>query len=777
MQIDINVIWIDANINSIENKLYFEELKKINKLKVTAFDNVEKAISEIKFIQFKETKVIVSGRLFNDFVNQLYENLSEINVIPKIIIFTRHKDLFIRKYKNILDNNPFCNYGGVKTLFSEIQNFIINDIKLKIFDDKDIQLTFERIDSKEKLYLPILYKTLIESESAHKIEQYTNKLYDKYNENENLKELFGSIKSIIKIPNELLSKYYARAYTAESKFYKEMNKDLGLNRTENYLTYIKVLYEGIKYKSFPLIKEEKLYRGSLISKDEINKINEFLKQKKDDLPAGMVYSKSFLSFTKDESIAVKFLKINKNIDNNLFKVLYELNNDKNIEYDLSTYIDIENISFLKDEKEVLFLPFSCFVIEGIKEVKKEDKNEDSRNLFKKYNLEENIYKIDLSYLGKYFPEIEKKENIQNLSDNLPDSEFKKNIEESGLIKKEEINNIKSNKLMEKYEDLKQEIKDIEKNKIENIIKTKNFIYAEIDIDKRYLNKPIQIINSFENYIKNIDKNNINDLIDDDQNDFKNEEEIKNNIEIKINDKKIDFSYKYIFEKRGNYKIEYIFKDYLTKTDYMFSLCSQIRTIDLTNFNTKNVTNMSYMFYSCVSLENLDLTNIDTQNVTNMRGMFSYCQFLKELNISSFKTQNVSNMNNMYSYCQNLEKLNLSNFDTHNVTDLSEMFRNCKRLIDLDLTKFNTKNVIDMSLMFHNCYSLKNINLSNFETPNLTTISHMFNSCKNLEYLNLDKFNIKKVIETSDIFNNCLLLKKENIIVNDNILKNLINKYI
>ena len=54
----------------------------------------------------------------------------------------------------------------------------------------------------------------------------------------------------------------------------------------------------------------------------------------------MVYSKSFLSFTKDESIAVKFLKINKNIDNNLFKVLYELNNDKNIEYDLSTYIDI-----------------------------------------------------------------------------------------------------------------------------------------------------------------------------------------------------------------------------------------------------------------------------------------------------------------------------------------------------------------------------------------------------------------------------------------------------
>ena len=460
MEYDANVIWIDANINSEENKLYFKELKKINNLKVTAFDNVEKAIESIKEIKFKETKIIVSGRLFSSFVNRLYKNLSEINVIPKIIIFTRKKDLFIRKNQNILDNNPFCKYGGVKTLFSEIQNFIINDINFK-FVDKDIKLTFERIDSKNKLYLPILYKTLIESESDNKIEQYTNKLYEKYKENEKIKELFGSIKSISKIPNELLSKYYARAYTAESKFYKEMNEDLALNRFGDYLTFIKVLYEGIKYKSFPLVKEEKLYRGSLISKDEINKINEFLKQKKDGLPAGMVHSKSFLSYSKDESIAINFLKICKNNDTNLFKVLYELSNDKNVKYDLSTYIDIEKISFLKKEKEVLFLPFSCFVIEGIKEVKKEDGDEYSRNLFKNYNLEENIYKIDLSYLGKYFPEIEKKDIIP---ENLPDSEFKENIEKSGLIKKEEIKYIKLNNLMEKYEDLKQEIKNIEKKK-------------------------------------------------------------------------------------------------------------------------------------------------------------------------------------------------------------------------------------------------------------------------------------------------------------------------
>jgi surface protein len=39
-----------------------------------------------------------------------------------------------------------------------------------------------------------------------------------------------------------------------------------------------------------------------------------------------------------------------------------------------------------------------------------------------------------------------------------------------------------------------------------------------------------------------------------------------------------------------------------------------------------------MFYYCNSLKSLDLSNFNTQNVTEMYGMFSGCESLKRENI-------------------------------------------------------------------------------------------------------------------------------------------------
>ena len=53
--------------------------------------------------------------------------------------------------------------------------------------------------------------------------------------------------------------------------------------------------------------------------------------------------------------------------------------------------------------------------------------------------------------------------------------------------------------------------------------------------------------------------------------------------------------------------------------------------------------MSYIFEGCNSLINLNLSSFNTQNVTEMMGMFYGCKFLINLNLSSFNTQNVLNM--------------------------------------------------------------------------------------------------------------------------------------
>lgn len=64
--------------------------------------------------------------------------------------------------------------------------------------------------------------------------------------------------------------------------------------------------------------------------------------------------------------------------------------------------------------------------------------------------------------------------------------------------------------------------------------------------------------------------------------------------------------------------------------YMFRFCENLTSIDLSGWNTSNVTDMSAMFNLCTSLTTLDLSHFDTSNVTNMTGMFAGCKNLKSI---------------------------------------------------------------------------------------------------------------------------------------------------
>ena len=70
--------------------------------------------------------------------------------------------------------------------------------------------------------------------------------------------------------------------------------------------------------------------------------------------------------------------------------------------------------------------------------------------------------------------------------------------------------------------------------------------------------------------------------------------------------------------------------------------------------------MDGMFSDCSSLKVLNLSNFNTNNVTNMRGMFSDCFSLKELNLSNFNTNNVTNVDFMFSNCSDELKMKIRN---------------------------------------------------------------------------------------------------------------------
>ena len=174
----------------------------------------------------------------------------------------------------------------------------------------DVLLTFEYIDCKEKLLLPMFFKALISDIKKENFFTYTNYLYNTYSkENQDINNLLAPIITMRNIPLEILSKYYARLYTIESNFYRDLNRDLESNQTKNYLPYIKALYEGVKLKSFPLASDKNLYMGSKITDQEITKIKRYLKNKKPNLPGSIMFSRSFLSFSKERGEAELFLDI------------------------------------------------------------------------------------------------------------------------------------------------------------------------------------------------------------------------------------------------------------------------------------------------------------------------------------------------------------------------------------------------------------------------------------------------------------------------------------
>ena len=204
-------------------------------------------------------------------------------------------------------------------------------------------------------------------------------------------------------------------------------------------------------------------------------------------------------------------------------------------------------------------------------------------------------------------------------------------------------------------------------------------------------------------------------------------------------------------------LEYLNTEKVTDMSDMFSNCSALTSLDVTNFNTEKVTNMSYMFSSCSKLTSLDVSKFNTMNVTNMSSMFSSCHTLTSLDVRNFNTANVTNMSYMFYSCSSLTSLDVTHFNTANVTNMIYMFYSCSSLTSLDVTHFNTEKVTDMRFMFSSCSSLTSLDVTYFNTAKVTNMSYMFSSCLSLTSLYLTNFNTANVTNMSRMFENCRAL--------------------
>ena len=295
------------------------------------------------------------------------------------------------------------------------------------------------------------------------------------------------------------------------------------------------------------------------------------------------------------------------------------------------------------------------------------------------------------------------------------------------------------------DDIEQKIVNF--NRKEIFINEINGIYDIRDID---LYKEIRILNYFT-HSKGKDKR------------FDNKNDFINGVDLYIDNKKIDFNFNYIFNKKGKYNIKICFKKdkIIQNIRWMFKNCIQLISLDFSKFNSKDLNDINCLFYECSSLSSIQFLNLNTVKIEEMNNLFFNCSSLISLDLSSFNTINVIDMSFMFYKCSSLKNIILKNFNTEKVKDMSFMFCNCLSLQELDLSNFNTKNVVDMKYMFYNCSSIKILNLINFNTENVTDMSNMFNKCLSLKFLDISNFNFQHIKDKNNIFNyinqsNCII---------------------
>ena len=117
---------------------------------------------------------------------------------------------------------------------------------------------------------------------------------------------------------------------------------------------------------------------------------------------------------------------------------------------------------------------------------------------------------------------------------------------------------------------------------------------------------------------------------------------------------------------------------------MFYMCENLVSINLSGWDMSRACSLSELFGNCSSLENVDFSNCITSPVTGsldaywggMASMFSDCTKLTSLDLSDWDVSGVIKMNDMFYHCSSLKYLDMSGWNTSAVRDNSYMFSGC-----------------------------------------------------------------------------------------------------
>lgn len=212
---------------------------------------------------------------------------------------------------------------------------------------------------------------------------------------------------------------------------------------------------------------------------------------------------------------------------------------------------------------------------------------------------------------------------------------------------------------------------------------------------------------------------------------------------------------YISLKKG-LDVQHIDTSMVTDMSYMFYQQGWYgdHELDLSNFNTSNVTTMESMFEcdgECTSNFKINLSSFDTRKLINAKNMFKFLVGTKKLDLSSFYTPSLINMEGMFSRCSSLIDFKIPNITTNNVINMENTF-SLFGYNKLDIANFNTSKVTNFKGTFSGMFTDEDLDLSNLDTSSAVNMREMFSETNVKKIILSHKFNTSKVTDMTNMFN-------------------------
>lgn len=183
----------------------------------------------------------------------------------------------------------------------------------------------------------------------------------------------------------------------------------------------------------------------------------------------------------------------------------------------------------------------------------------------------------------------------------------------------------------------------------------------------------------------------------------------------------------------------------------------LKNISISTPSNLKPTMLSYqdqVFYRCKNLTKIDISDWDTSNISTVGSMFRECCNLLEVSLFSI-TNKLTTLANLFSGCYQLRKINCLSWDTSNVTNMQYLFNSCYFLEDVSfIYDWDVSKVTTVVYAFYQCKSLEKLDLSKWKLGTaITTLDNTFNGCSKLKYLDISSFDMSTPKNLNNAFRN------------------------